>query len=361
MSDAAFEKTTAKINISTNKDQLTATGEVMKFDGFLKVYMEGKDEEDGEEGGEAILPPLRVSQQLDFREMLATQKFTRPAPRYTEASLVKKMEELGIGRPSTFAPTISTVQKRGYVTKEERMGKERSYLVLSLKENKISPETKTEITGAEKNKLFPTDIGMLVNDFLVANFKNILDYNFTAYVEKEFDDIANGELKWQTMITEFYGPFHATVKTTEKESERVTGERILGKDPTSGLTLLVRVGRFGPMAQIGSQEETEKPRFAKLRAEQRLDQITFEEAIDLFKLPRNLGPYEEHDVNVAIGRFGPYVRLNDFFVSMKKEDDPYTITYERAVELIEEKRKANAERIIMTFDEDPEVQVLNGR
>lgn len=360
MADAQLEKTVITITSDKATEDLVANGEVIKFDGFLKVYMEGTDDEETEDQ-EGILPVVAIGNKLILQEASATERFTHPPSRYTEAMLVKKLEELGIGRPSTFAPTISTVQKRGYVTKEERMGKERSYLVLSLKQNKISPETKTEITGAEKNKLFPTDIGMLVNDFLVANFKNILDYNFTAYVEKEFDDIANGELKWQTMITEFYGPFHATVKTTEKESERVTGERILGKDPISGLTLLVRVGRFGPMAQIGSQEETEKPRFAKLRAEQRLDQITFEEAIDLFKLPRNLGPYEEHDVNVAIGRFGPYVRLNDFFVSMKKEDDPYTVTYERAVELIEEKRKANAERIIMTFDEDPEVQVLNGR
>ncbi len=360
MADAQLEKTVITITSDKATEDLVANGEVIKFDGFLKVYMEGTDDEESEDQ-EGILPVVAIGNKLILQEGTATERFTHPPSRYTEAMLVKKLEELGIGRPSTYAPTISTVQKRGYVTKEERMGKERNYLVLSLKENVISRETKTEITGAEKNKLFPTDIGMLVNDFLVANFKNILDYNFTAYVEKEFDDIANGELKWQTMITEFYGPFHTTVKTTEKESERVTGERILGKDPTSGLTLLVRVGRFGPMAQIGSQEETEKPRFAKLRAEQRLDQITFEEAIDLFKLPRNLGPYEEHDVNVAIGRFGPYVRLNDFFVSMKKEDDPYIITYDRAVELIVEKRKANAERIIMTFDEDPEVQVLNGR
>jgi DNA topoisomerase I len=298
---------------------------------------------------------------LDLNEATATERFTYPPARFTEASLVKKLEELGIGRPSTYAPTISTVQKRGYVVKEERTGRERIYQVISLKKNKIHHEKKTEITGAEKNKLFPTDIGMVVNDFLVANFKNILDYNFTAFVEKEFDDIANGELKWQKMIREFYAPFHETVTVTEKESERVSGERILGKDPVSGLTVLVRIGRFGPMAQIGAQDEIEKPRYAKLRNEQRIDQITLQEALDLFKLPRNLGPFEEHDVNVAIGRFGPYVRLNDFFVSMKKEDDPYTITYERAVELIEEKRKSNAERIIKTFEEDKEIQILNGR
>ncbi len=361
MADAILEKTVITITSNKTNEDFVANGEVIKFDGFLKVYMEGTDDEEGADEQEGILPLVKIGESLKLQEATATERYTHPPSRFTEASLVKKLEELGIGRPSTFAPTISTVQKRGYVTKEERAGKERNYVVITLKDNKITDEVKTEITGAEKNKLFPTDIGMLVNDFLVANFQKILDYNFTAYVEKEFDDIANGELKWQKMIAEFYGPFHTTVVTTEKDAERVSGERILGKDPVSGRTLLVRVGRFGPMAQIGSQEETDKPRFAKLRAEQRLDQITFDEALELFKLPRNLGPFEEHDVHVAIGRFGPYVRLNDFFVSMKKEDDPYTVTYDRAVELILEKRKANAERIIMTFDEDPEVQVLNGR
>jgi DNA topoisomerase-1 len=323
--------------------------------------MESTDDETQQEEKEGILPPMKTNDKLDLNEAIAVERFTYPPSRYTEAALVKKLEELGIGRPSTFAPTISTVQKRGYVLKEERMGKERSYVVIKLKDSKIIHEKKTEITGAEKNKLFPTDIGMIVTDFLVANFKDILDYNFTAFVEKEFDDIANGELKWQKMIKEFYGPFHSTVEITEKESVRVSGERILGKDPVSGLTLLVRVGRFGPMAQIGAQDETDKPRFAKLRSDQRLDQIKFEEAMDLFKLPRILGKFEDHDVVVAIGRFGPYVRLNDYFVSMKKEDDPYTITYDRAIELIQDKRKADAEKIIKTFDEDAEVKVLKGR
>ncbi len=360
MADAKLEKTVVTISSPKTKENFIASGEVIKFDGFLKVYMEGSDDED-QEDQEGILPPMKIGDRLNLQQIIATERFTHASPRYTEASLVKKLEELGIGRPSTYAPTISTVQKRGYVLKEERQGKERAYQVLTLKDSKIIKETQTEITGAEKNKLFPTDIGMLVTDFLVLNFKEILDYNFTAFVEKEFDDIANGELKWQKMIKEFYGPFHATVETTEKDAERVTGERILGKDPVSGLTLLVRVGRYGPMAQIGSQEETEKPRFAKLRGEQRLDTITFEEALELFKLPRNLGTFEDTDVNVSIGRFGPYVRLGDYFVSMKKEDDPYTITYDRAVELIHEKRKAQAEKVIMTFDEDPTVQVLNGR
>lgn len=360
MSDAQLEKTVITISSSKTKQDFVVTGEVIRFDGFLKVYMESTDDEAPEEQ-EGLLPSMKKGDDLKLKEATATERFTYPPSRYTEASLVKKLEELGIGRPSTYAPTISTVQKRGYVLKEERIGKERAYTVLSIKKGKIVHEKKTEITGAEKNKLFPTDIGMIVNDFLVANFKDILDYNFTAYVEKEFDDIANGDLKWQKMIKEFYGPFHITVETTEKEAVRVSGERILGKDPVSGNTLLVRVGRFGPMAQIGAQDETDKPRFAKLRSDQRLDQITFEEAMDLFKLPRNIGKYEDHDIAVAIGRFGPYVRLNDFFVSLKKEDDPYTITYERAVELLEEKRKTNAERIIMTFDEDKEIQILNGR
>jgi DNA topoisomerase-1 len=360
MADAKLEKTIVTISSPSAREKFIATGEVIKFDGFLKVYLEGSDDED-QEDQEGILPPMNIGDNLTLQQIVATEKFTHPAPRYTEASLVKKLEELGIGRPSTYAPTISTVQKRGYVLKEERPGKERNYQVLTIKGSAIKKETHTEITGAEKNKLFPTDIGMLVTDFLVSNFKAILDYNFTAFVEKEFDDIANGELKWQKMIKEFYGPFHETVELTEKDAERVTGERILGKDPASGLTLLVRVGRYGPMAQIGSQEETDKPRFAKLRGEQRLDTITLEEALDLFKLPRNLGVFEDTDVNVSIGRFGPYVRLGDYFVSLKKEDDPYTITYDRAVELIHEKRKAQAEKIILTFDEDPTVQVLNGR
>lgn len=360
MSDAILEKTVVTITSDHTDHDFVATGEVIKFDGFLKVYMESSDDENQEEQ-EGILPPLKQGDKLRLEEVTATERFTYPPARYTEASLVKKLEELGIGRPSTYAPTISTVQKRGYVVKEERQGRERNYRVLTLKGSKMKKETKTEITGAEKNKLFPTDIGMLVNDFLVLNFKDILDYNFTAYVEKEFDDIANGDLKWQKMIKEFYGPFHTNVEVTEKESERVTGERILGKDPATGLTVLVRVGRFGPMAQIGAQDEVEKPRYAKIRGDQRLDQITLEEALDLFRLPRNLGQFEDKDVVVSIGRFGPYVRLGDSFVSLKKEDDPYTISYDLAVERIRDKRKADAEKIIKTFKEDPTVQILKGR
>jgi DNA topoisomerase-1 len=365
MADAELEKTVVTISSDKSGEEFVGTGEVIKFDGFLKVYMESSDEEsEGEQEG--LIPPMNIGDSIILNEATATQVFTRPPSRYTEASLVKKLEELGIGRPSTYAPTISTVQKRGYVVKEERQGKERQYDVITLRDDNIKSEKKTEITGAEKGKMFPTDIGMLVNDFLVNNFKEILDYNFTAFVEKEFDDIANGELKWNKMLREFYAPFHKTVEVTTEESERVTGERILGKDPATGLTLLVRVGRYGPMAQIGSQDEIEngkieKSRFAKLRNNQRIDTITFEEALDLFKLPRNLGQYEEKDVTVAIGRFGPYIKLGDSFTSLKKEDDPYTITYDRAVELIEEKKRIQAERIIKTFDEDKDIQVLNGR
>jgi DNA topoisomerase-1 len=360
MSEAKLEKTVVTIESDKSKELLVANGEVIKFDGFLKVYMEGTDDEESEDK-EGLLPTMAIGDRLKLVEAVATERYTHPPARFTEAALVKKLEELGIGRPSTYAPTISTVQKRGYVLKEERMGKERNYHVLTLKDGTIVPEVRTEITGADKNKMFPTDIGMLVNDFLVQYFKDILDFNFTAFVEKEFDDIANGELKWQKMLKDFYAPFHKNVVVTEKDSERVTGERILGKDPASGLTLLVRVGRFGPMAQIGAQEETDKPRYSKLRSDQRLDTITFEEALDLFKLPRTVGQFEDQDVVVSVGRFGPYIRLGDFFVSLKKEDDPYTVTYDRTVELIHEKRKQLAERIIKSFPEDPEVQVLNGR
>jgi DNA topoisomerase-1 len=365
MADAELEKTVVTISSDKATEEFVGTGEVIKFDGFLKVYMESTDEEsDGEQEG--LIPAMNIGDTLNLNEATATQVFSRPPSRYTEASLVKKLEELGIGRPSTYAPTISTIQKRGYVVKEDREGKERLYDVFSLKDDKIKSEKKTEITGAEKSKMFPTDIGMLVNDFLVNNFKEILDYNFTAFVEKEFDDIANGELKWSKMLKEFYEPFHKTVEVTTEESERVTGERILGKDPATGLTLLVRVGRYGPMGQIGTTEEIEagkieKSKFAKLRNNQRIDTITFEEALELFKLPRNLGQFENMDVVVAIGRFGPYVKLGDSFTSMKKEDDPYTVSYERAIELIKEKRKVQAERIIKIFDEDKDVQVLNGR
>jgi DNA topoisomerase-1 len=360
MADAVLEKTVVTVSSDKSELNFVGRGEVIKFDGFLKVYMEGSDDEDSEDES-SLLPPMKEGDKLNLNEATATQRFTYPPARYTEASLVKKLEELGIGRPSTYAPTISTVQKRGYVLKEERQGKERNYFVLTLKDNKIKEQTNTETTGADKNKLFPTDIGMVVNDFLLANFPQILDFQFTALVEEEFDIIADGKMEWHKMIKDFYKPFHKTVVTTLKESERASGERILGKDPVSGNTLLVRVGRFGPMAQIGSQEETDKPRFAKLRTGQLLENITFEEAMDLFKLPRNLGEFEGSDITVSIGRFGPYAKHNNLFTSLKKEDDPYTITRDRAIELILEKQKAAAERIIKEFKEEPEIKVLKGR
>ncbi|MBL0343404.1 MAG: type I DNA topoisomerase [Bacteroidetes bacterium] len=361
MSDAQLEKTIVTIASSNSSDTLTATGEVIKFDGFLKVYMESTDDENTDEGQDGLLPPLQVGQLLDLNEIVAMEKFTYPPARYTEASLVKKLEELGIGRPSTYAPTISTIQKRGYVVKEERQGRERIVNILKLKNNKVAASTKTEITGAEKSKMFPTDIGTVVNDFLVENFKSILDYNFTAYVEKEFDDIAEGKIAWNEMIKEFYEPFHKTVEFTEKNSERASGERILGNDPATGKIVSARIGRFGPLVQMKLDENDEKPRFAKLRADQRLESITLEQALDLFKMPRNLGNYEEIEVVVGIGRFGPFVRHNSVFVSIPKTDDPYVIELERAIELIEGKRTADREKLIKSFAQDPEMKVLKGR
>jgi len=361
MSDAQLEKTIVTISSSKSKDTLTATGEVIKFDGFLKVYMESTDEESTEESSDGLLPPLKVGQKLDLNEIIGLERFTYPPARYTEASLVKKLEELGIGRPSTYAPTISTIQKRGYVVKEDRQGRERIVNILKLKNDQVSASVKTEITGAEKSKMFPTDIGTVVTDFLVENFKTILDYNFTAFVEKEFDDVAEGRIAWSEMIREFYEPFHKSVEFTEKNSERATGERILGKDPASGKVVSARIGRFGPLVQMKVDENDEKPQYAKLRADQRLENITLEQALDLFKMPRNLGNYEDKDVVIGIGRFGPYVRHNSLFVSIPKTDDPYVIDLDRATELIEGKRKADSEKLIRAFDEDPEMKVLKGR
>ncbi|MFI5218511.1 MAG: type I DNA topoisomerase [Bacteroidia bacterium] len=361
MSDAQLEKTIVTIQPDKVEENFTATGEVILFDGFLKVYLESTDDENSEEANDGLLPPLAIGQKLDLDFIEARERFTYPPARFTEASLVKKLEELGIGRPSTYAPTISTIQKRGYVLKEERQGKERNYNVITLKDNRILAVVKTEITGTEKNKLFPTDIGAVVNDFLVANFEDVLDYNFTAYVEKEFDDIAEGKMKWQEMIADFYKPFHKDVVLTEKTAERASGERILGIDPKTGKTVSARIGKFGPMVQMKMDENDEKPRFASLRTGQRLETITFEEAMDLFKLPRNLGLFEEKEIVVSIGRFGPYVRHNSIFCSIPKTDDPYAITQERSIELILAKRQADSERIIKTFDENPEVRVLKGR
>lgn len=364
MADAEIEKTIIDILNNKNKEALKATAEVVLFDGFLKVYNEGTDDEtDGEEAAESLIPPVKKGQILDLKEMTATERFTKPSPRYTEASLVKKLEELGIGRPSTYAPTISTIQKRNYVVKESREGTERKYKVYTLKAGKVANEVKTEITGAEKTKLFPTDIGSVVTDFLIENFGNVLDYNFTAEVEQQFDRIAEGKKEWHKMIDDFYKPFHATVETTTTEAKRATGERELGNDPASGEPVIARMGRYGPMVQIGKQDEndeTKKPRFAKLRPTQSIETITLDEAMELFKLPRVLGSSENKDVKASIGRFGPYVQLDKTFASIPKDKDPYTITLEDALTLIRAKEEANASKVIHNFDKEG-IQVLNGK
>jgi DNA topoisomerase-1 len=365
MADAKLEKTTVTISVSTAPEAFTVSGEVIIFDGFLKVYMESTDDENGNTpAGQEIIPPLKAKDVLQMSSILATQRFSQRPPRYTEASLVKKLEELGIGRPSTYAPTITTIQNRNYVVKEDRPGVEREFDVVALKTGKISEKTKTETTGAEKSKLFPTDIGMVVNDFLIENFEQIMDFNFTALVEKEFDDIAEGDLVWNEMIDKFYQPFHDQVEDVLKNSERSKGERILGKDPKTGKQVSVKIGRYGPVAQLGeasSEDNDEKPQFSSLRTGQHLETITLEEALELFKLPRDLGEYENKKVTVSIGRFGPYVRHDNKFVSLGKEDDPFTVKLDRAVELIETKREKDRKAVIKTFDEEPDLTVLNGR
>ena len=362
MSDAQFEKTTAKIEISTNKETLTASGEVMKFDGFLKVYLESNDEEeeDNNEEGESILPPLTKGQVLDFIEMTALERFSRPTSRFTEASLVKKLEELGIGRPSTYAPTISTIMKRNYVEKREKEGVKRMYQILTLnKKDEIKKDTASEITGAEKNKLSPTDLGLVVTDFLKLHFSKVMDFNFTAKIEDEFDEIAAGKLLWSDMIDSFYKPFHITIEHTLETAQRAKGERELGFDPVSGKKVIARMGRYGPMVQIGHQDEEEKPKFAKLKASQSIETISFEEAMELFKLPRILGLFENEEVTINIGRFGPYAAHQKKFYSLNKEMDPYTVNLEEITPMIVEKRKAKEERTIKVFEKE-KIQLLRG-
>jgi DNA topoisomerase-1 len=368
MSEAQFEKTIAKISISTRKEDLTANGEVMKFDGFLKVYLESDDDDDNEtqqDGDNAMLPPLTKGQQLELAEMTATERFSRPPARYTEASLVKKLEELGIGRPSTYAPTISTIQNRGYVVKEEREGKQRKFRVLTLKGSEIVKEERIENTGAERGKLFPTDIGAVVNDFLVQHFKGIVDFNFTAKVEKQFDEIAQGLEEWTNMLHNFYTPFHADVQSTIETADKATGVRELGVHPESGEKMSVRIGRYGPFVQIGENASDDnkdyKPLYASLRTGQSIETITLEEALELFKLPKVVGEFEGKPMKVAIGRFGPYISHNSAFVSLPKEIDPLDVTEEQAIELVHAKRKKDAEKLIKGFDEDATVKVLNGR
>ncbi len=362
MSDAELEKTTAVINISSRNEKFVATGEVLKFDGFLKVYLESQDDENEGENNEKMLPPLSLKQELKYSDIEATERFTQRPPRYTEASLVHKLEELGIGRPSTYAPTISTIQQREYVEKGDREGTERKYNTLLLKNGNIKDCTKTEITGAEKAKLIPTDIGIVVNDFLVQYFPDIMDYNFTANVEQTFDHIAEGKLPWSNAIDQFYKLFHPVVKDAlEMKMEHKVGERILGTDPKSGKPVSVKIGRFGPLIQIGTPDDEEKPQFASLLKGQSMSTITLEEALKLFDLPRTLGDYENQLVSVGIGRFGPYIRHDGKYVSLPKSLEPLSVTLDEAIELIKAKREQESQRLIKSFPEDSELEVLNGR
>lgn len=356
MAEAELEKTTITIQLSDNKTPFVAIGEVIVFDGFLRMYMESHDEESDEENAD-LLPPLIKGDILNRIQVNATEQYTIHAPRYTEASLVKKMETLGIGRPSTYAPTITTIQNRGYIIKESREGTERDIEQIQLKGNDIKIQVTKKIFGAEKKKLFPSDIGMIVTDFLSEHFQNIMDYNFTAKAEEALDNIAEGDVQWQSMIGEFYNPFHENVETTLKNSERNSGQRMLGTDPTSGETISVRIGRFGPMAQIG---EGENVRYAGLQKGQLMETITLEEALALFKFPRKIGQFEDKEVSVGIGRFGPYIKHNNAFVSLKKgEDDPGTISLETAIQRIEEKRESDRNKLIRAFDNG--IHILNGR
>ncbi|MDR0893055.1 MAG: type I DNA topoisomerase [Mediterranea sp.] len=362
MADAELEKTTAAIAMSGSSDQFTAVGEVIKFDGFLRVYRESYDDDNEQENESHLLPPLKKGQKLEHGAITAVERFSQRPPRYTEASLVRKLEELGIGRPSTYAPTISTIQQREYVEKGNKEGEERNFNVLILSNGKLADEERTEITGAEKAKLFPTDTGTVVNDFLTEYFPDILDYNFTASVEKEFDEIAEGEAQWTSILKDFYKHFHPSVEnalTTKREHK--VGERILGQDPTTGKTVSVKIGRFGPVVQIGTVEDEEKPKFAPLKKGHSMETLTLEDALELFKLPRTLGEYEGKTVSVGVGRFGPYVLHNKVYVSLPKTMDPMEVTLEEAEQLILEKRAKEVARHIKRFEEEPELEILNGR
>lgn len=341
MSEAKLEKTTVTINITTNKEKFIAKGEVLIFDGFLKLYIESTDDEHSEDD-ESILPPLKQGEKLQLNDIIAAERFTLNPPRYTEASLVRKLEELGIGRPSTYAPTITTIVKRGYVVKEDREGKERSFSVLTFKNNLVSAQTKTEIYGTEKKKMFPSDIGTIVTDFLVENFNKVMDYGFTAKVEEQFDEIADGQKKWNKMIEEFYNPFHQRIEDTMQNAERASGERVLGVDPESKKEVIVRIGKFGAMVQIGKTEDEEKPKFASLQPGQTIENITLKEGLELFKYPKTLGKYKDEEIIVAVGRFGPYVKLDKMFVSIPNNEDINSIDLKRALELIALKEQADA-------------------
>ena len=362
MADALIEKTTITINIDNASEKFIANGEVVSFDGFLKVYRESTDEDENAEDATHLLPAMKEGDALQRREIIATEKFSLAPARYTEASLVKKLEDLGIGRPSTYAPTISTIQQREYVVKGDKQGVERSFTVDSLKGIKVTQKTKKEMAGSEKGKLLPTDIGIVVNDFLIANFPSIMDYNFTANVEQKFDDIAAGKTEWNKWMKDFDKSFEPEVKEVmNARSEHKAGERELGKDPKTGRPVYVKIGRFGPVAQIGSADDKDKPLFAQLPSDKSIETITLDEALELFKLPREVGEFEGTTVTIGAGRFGPYVLHNRKYVAIPKEDNPLTITLERAIELIQEKRSNEEKRHIKTFEEDDKLELLNGR
>ncbi len=360
MADALVEKTTVNIAISNHSESFVATGEVTVFDGFLQVYRESVDDEVA--GDTAAIPAVQKGETLVAKEIVATERFTQQPPRYTEASLVRKLEELGIGRPSTYAPTISTIQQRGYVEKGNKSGTARKFNIITLKNGKITAKEGKETVGAEKAKLIPTDIGIVVNDFLLDYFPEIMDYNFTANVEKEFDEIADGKRHWADHITEFYKEFEPKIEEiVQTKNEHKVGERVLGNDPASGKPVSVKIGRFGPIVQIGSASDEEKPRFAQMKPGQTLETITLEEALNLFSLPRTLGEYEGEIVTIGAGRFGPYIKHGAAYVTLPKTHDPLTVTLEEAQELIDAKKKAEAERVIQNFTGEHELQVLNGR
>ncbi len=342
MSDAKIEKTTIKVPVSGRSEKFVATGEVVLFQGFLKVYTESHDEEDEEVKG--WLPPVKAGNELTAKEIKAVQKFAQPPARYTEASLVKKLEELGIGRPSTYAPTISTILKREYVAKVNRQGEEREFIQLILSKNNIKEEVKKEKFGYEKDKIVPTDIGLVVNEYLQDNFDSIMDYSFTAKVEKEFDEIAEGRIQWQEMLRSFYNNFHESIEKAITYSTKATGERMLGQDPKTNENVYAKLGKFGPMVQIGENYEDKKPRYARLKPGQSIESITLEEALDLFKLPRSVGQFEDKEITVGIGRFGAYIKFDGKYVSVPKTEEPTEISYERCVELIEQKRRQDVER-----------------
>ena len=360
MADAQLERTNVNIDVSTNGKQFVATGEVVLFDGFLKVYRESYDDTPTDDAA-TILPPIEVGTVLDMEKMEAQQRYARPPFRYNEASLVKKMEDLGIGRPSTYAPTISTIQKREYVTKGDIKGVAQEYRIITLRNNKITEKKGTETLGAEKGKLIPTDVGVLVNKFLLQYFENIIDYNFTANVEKEFDQIEEGQREWNAMIRDFYAGFHNQIVSTTENSGKFSGEKLLGVDPATGNKVYVKIGRFGPVAQIGETDADEKPRFAGLKKGMSIESVTLEDVLKLFDFPRSLGEYEGKEMTVAIGKFGPYVKHDNKFYSLDKTDNPALVDYDRVVAIINEKREKDLNNIIHAFDEDPDLRVLDGR